>query len=244
MRYLFVLLFFSFLSPSTTLQAQPSASIDTLFDASYDRAYEKKMVARMNRGIGRFFDRFNLRKAMPLKASVYSVIVPQHRQIVRWLQSRDHVADDRIGFYGKSWGGRSALRLPALIDDYALSISSAYFNMWPLKAMSTDHQNTYMRTSSIGIYVFNQGNTFGHAELANLVAPRPFMVESGLQDGVARHAWVGYEFGKVKRLYTLLGVEERAQLGFFVGGHEIDAATTFPFLHKYLDHPAPDASLP
>ena len=127
--------------------------------------------------------------------------------------------------------------MPALIDEFALSIASAYVNQWPRKAMTTRWANTYMRTSSIGVYEFNQGHTFGHAEMAKLIAPRPFMIESGYRDGVAPHEWVGYEFAKVKRLYTLLDIGNRAKLGFFVGGHEIDLPTTLPFLRKHLDWP-------
>lgn len=182
---------------------------------------------------------FNIRKATPLKASVFSVIIPQHQQIVNWLQSQEHVDPERIGFYGKSWGGRTALRVPVYVDDYTLSICSAYFNQWPRKVMSTQHSNTYMRTSSIGVYEFNMGNTLGHAEMAMLLAPKPFMVETGYQDGVAPHEWVGYEFTKVQRVYDHLGIGGRAVLGFHMGGHEVHADTIFPFLHKHLQWPVP-----
>lgn len=204
-------------------------------------SYNRVMPKLAKRGFIVFAPRnpyqFNVRRAMPLKASVFSPIVPQNQQIVNWLETLDHVDPDRIGFYGKSWGGRTALRVPALIDEFALSIASAYVNQWPRKAMTTRWANTYMRTSSIGVYEFNQGHTFGHAEMAKLIAPRPFMIESGYRDGVAPHEWVGYEFAKVKRLYTLLDIGNRAKLGFFVGGHEIDLPTTLPFLRKHLDWP-------
>lgn len=183
---------------------------------------------------------FNIRKATPLKTSVFSFIIPQHRQIVDWLQSLDFVDAGRIGFYGKSWGGRTALRVPALISEYALAVCSAYFNQWPRKATTVRYRNSYMFTSSVGVYEFNQGHTLAHAEMAGLVAPRPFLVESGYLDGVAAHEWVGYEFAKVQRLYDMMGIGERAELGFFIGRHEVDLDTTLSFLHRHLDWPAPE----
>jgi hypothetical protein len=43
-------------------------------------------------------------------------------------------------------------------------------------------------------------HTFNYAEMAALIAPRPFMVERGHFDGVAPDETVGYEFAKVRHL--------------------------------------------
>ena len=37
---------------------------------------------------------------------------------------------------------------------------------------------------------FDLGNTFNYGEMAGLIAPRPFMVERGHDDGVAPDEWV------------------------------------------------------
>jgi hypothetical protein len=184
---------------------------------------------------------FNVRKATPLKATVFSVIIPQYRQIVDWLQTREHVDPNRIGFYGKSWGGRTAMRVPVFIDELQLAVCSANFFQWPREAMTTNYGTSYMRTSSIGVYEFNTGPTLGHAEMVMLMAPKPFMVESGYVDGVAVHEWTAYEFAKVQRVYDILGVSHRTKLGFHVGGHEVHGDTVFPFLHKHLHWPVPAA---
>ena len=49
-----------------------------------------------------FKDRFRTlqRKANPLGKTLFSVIVPQHQQIVDWLQTLPYVDPDRIAFYG------------------------------------------------------------------------------------------------------------------------------------------------
>lgn len=74
-----------------------------------------------------------------------------------------------------------------MVRGYTAVISSAYFNDWPRKTVSVDYRNSYFFTPSIGVYEWNMGNTFCHAEMAALIAPRPFMVESGYRDGVAAH---------------------------------------------------------
>src|SRR5690606_29754515 len=63
-------------------------------------------------------------KANPLKLSLFSFIVGQHRQALDWLKTLPFVDRDRIGFYGLSYGGKTAMRIPAILEDYVLSICS------------------------------------------------------------------------------------------------------------------------
>ena len=83
----------------------------------------------------------------------------------------------------------------------------------------------------------DQGGTFNYAEMAALIAPRPFQVERGHSDGVAPDEWIGYEFAKVKRTYDTLGLADRVDITYFNGGHMIKAEGTFEFLAKHLDWP-------
>jgi dienelactone hydrolase len=207
-------------------------------------SYHRVLPALVNQGFVVFSPynpyQFSVRKANAIKTSVFSVIIPQHQQILNFLKSLNYVDSDHIALYGKSWGGRTALMVPIILKGYNSSICSAYFNNWVDKAVSTHFRNSYFFEGSLGIYVWNMGNTFGHAELASLIAPRPFMVEAGYLDGVAAPEKVAYEFAKVKRLYNTMGIGDRAELEFFMGGHEIHGVGTFRFLHKYLNWPAPE----
>src|SRR5690606_8027297 len=82
-----------------------------------------------------FEDRFRTlqRKANPLGKTLFSLMVPQHEQLLKWLATLPFVDGNRIGFYGLSYGGKSAMRIPALVEEYALSICSADFNDWVWK---------------------------------------------------------------------------------------------------------------
>ena len=68
---------------------------------------------------------------------------------------------------------------------------------------------SYVTTGEYEIFEFDLGNTFNYAEMAALIAPRPFMVERGHRDGVAPDTWVAYEYAKVRLLYADLRIPER-----------------------------------
>ena len=75
--------------------------------------------------------------------------------------------------------------------------------------------------------------------MAALIAPRPFMVERGHDDGVAPDEWVAHEYARVRRLYAKLGIPERTEIEFFNGPHAIHGQGTFRFLHRHLNWPEP-----
>jgi dienelactone hydrolase len=187
-----------------------------------------------------FGDRFRTlqRKSYPLKKTLFSIIVPQHQQVVDWLQTLPGVDPGRIAFYGLSYGGKSAMRIPPLVEDYCLSICSADFNEWVDKNASTRSPYSYARKAEYEIFEFDLGSTFNYAEMAALIAPRPFMVERGHFDGVAPDETVGHEFAKVRFLYEAkLGLGDRCEIEWFTGPHTIHGVGTFAFLHKHLGWP-------
>jgi hypothetical protein len=179
------------------------------------------------------------RKANPVKASIFSVIIAQHSCILDWLTTLPFVDAKRIGFYGLSYGGLSALRLPAVLDRYSVSICSAAFNDWTRKTVATDWPGSYMFLGEYEVPEFNLGEMFGHAEMAALIAPRSFMVERGHSDPVGQDEWVAGEYAKVRRLYDRLGIGDRTEIEFFNGAHTINGVGTFDFLHRQLGWPKP-----
>ena len=177
------------------------------------------------------------RKANPLGKSLFSIILAQHDRILDWLSEQPFVDPQRIAFYGLSYGGKTAMRVPALLDRYCLSICSADFNDWVRKNATIDSNYSYMFMGEYELPEFNLGNTFNYAEMAALIAPRPFMVERGHDDGVAPDEWVAYEYAKVRRLYAKLGIPDRTEIEFFNGPHTINGKGTFEFLHRHLNWP-------
>jgi dienelactone hydrolase len=187
-----------------------------------------------------FTDKFRTlqRKSNPLGKTLYSIIVPQHQQLVDWLSGLPQVDRERVAFYGLSYGGKTAMRVPALVERYCLSICSADFNEWIWKNASTSSSYSYVPTGEYEIFEFDLGNTYNYAEMAALIAPRPFMVERGHRDGVGPDTWVSYEFAKIRQLYADLKIPERTTIEYFDGPHTIHGVGTFEFLHKHLNWPA------
>ena len=167
------------------------------------RLCEQGFVTFAPQNLYLFTDRFRTlqRKANPLGKTLYSIIVPQHQQITDWLKTQPFVDPARIGFYGLSYGGKTAMRVPALVTNYCLSICSGDFNDWVWKCASTLSPYTYVRMPEYEIFEFDLGSTFNYGEMAALIAPRPFMVERGHFDGVAPDETVAYEFAKTRFLY-------------------------------------------
>jgi hypothetical protein len=175
-----------------------------------------------------------IRKSQPLGATLWTFIVAQHRQSTQWLASLPCVDPQRIAFYGLSYGGKTAMRVPAVVEQYCLSICSGDFNEWTWKNASVDFRGSYMWSGEYEMPEFNLGSTIVYAEMAALIAPRPFMVERGHDDGVGIDEWVAYEYAKVRRHYSRLKLPERTAIEFFAGGHEIHGQGTFRFLDRYL----------
>ena len=225
------------------LEGRPTPVVEPNVDSPYN-SYGAKLAdlgfivyAPQNPYIGGDKFRVLQRKANPLKKSLFSFIVRQHERTLEWLSQLPFVDPDRIALYGISYGGKTAMRVPALLDVYALSICSADFNEWITKNTTVDYPYSYIFTGEYEMFEFDLGNTFNYSDMAGLIFPRPFMVERGHHDGVAPDEWVAYEYATVRRLYTVLGYPERTEIEFFNGGHQINAQGTFKFLHRWLKFP-------
>ena len=186
-----------------------------------------------------FGERFRAiqRKANPLGLTLWSFIVAQHRQALAWLQTLPQCDAERIAFYGLSYGGKTALRVPPVVAGYSAVICSGDYNEWIWKNTSLDYLGSYLGTHEYEMPEWNLGNTFNYAEMTGLVAPRPFMVERGHRDGVGLDEWVAYEFAKARLLYADLNIEDRIEIEYFDGPHTIHGVGTFDFLRRRLRWP-------
>ncbi|MFN8855077.1 MAG: hypothetical protein ACK50P_05905 [Planctomycetaceae bacterium] len=184
-------------------------------------------------------DRFRTlqRKSNPMQRSLFSYIIPQHERTIEFLKTLPNTDPTRIAFYGLSYGGKTAVRVPPMVKDYCLSICSADFNEWVVKNTTVTDGYSYVFTPEYEIFEWNMGHVANYAELSSLMAPRPFMVERGHDDGVAPDEWVAWEYAKVRRHYAKLGLADKTEIEFFNGPHKINGVQTYEFLHKHLRWP-------
>jgi hypothetical protein len=223
------------------LEGRPSDVVNPKEKTKYYNSFGSELANRgyvvfapQNPYIGQDKFRVLQRKANPLGLSLFSFIIRQHERILDWLATQPFVDPERMAFYGLSYGGKTAMRVPAVLPRYCLSICSGDFNEWTWKNVSIDFRASYMFSGEYEMPEFNLGQTMVYAEMAALIAPRPFMVERGHDDGVGIDEWVAYEYAKVRRLYSRLKFPERTEIEFFAGGHECHNQGTFAFLDRHL----------
>ena len=227
------------------LEGLPEDVVDVDRDGRAWAAYKAFALALAERGYVTFAphnpyrggDAFRTlqRKLNPLGLTLFSVIVGQHQRILEWLREQPFVEPDRIAFYGLSYGGKSAMRIPAVLTGYCLSICSGDFNEWVRYCVSTDLPIPgYMHAGEYEIWEWNLARTFNYGEMAALIAPRPFMVERGHDDGCGTDEMVNHEYAKVRRLYDKLGLGDRTTIEHFDGPHTIHGVGSFEFLTRHL----------
>ena len=221
--------------PRDTLDANNTA-YNNFAGALAERGFITFAPHNLYRGEDRY--RWLSRKANTVKATLFSFIIAQHDQLLRWLATLPNVDGERIAFYGLSYGGETAVRVPAILEKYCLSICSGDFNQWTRKVAATDEPFSFMRSIEWEMPYWNLGQTFDYAEMTYLIVPRPFMVERGHLDRVGVDSWVSHEYAKTRWLYAQLGLADRTEIEFFQGGHSINGEGTFEFLQKHLNWPS------
>ncbi|MBL8850986.1 MAG: dienelactone hydrolase family protein [Planctomycetaceae bacterium] len=182
------------------------------------------------------------RKANPLGKSLFALMILQHEQLLRWLASLPGVDPQRIAFYGISYGGKSAMRIPGVLDGYCLSICSSDFSDWIWRTVSNRFNSGYLAHAEYEIFEFGLGSTFNYGDLAALICPRPFMVEDFHHHGIAADRARG-EYGRVELLYENLGIADRTRYTHYAGWNppaEHGDRETFDFLHEQLAWPLRD----
>lgn len=227
--------------PADVVNDDPSSRAFQIYQGFATRLAERGFITYAPHNFYRGGNEFRQlqRLAHPMKKTLFAVTTLQHAQQLRWLSSLAFVDPRRIGFYGLSYGGNTAVRVPALLEQYAAVIASGDFNEWVYKNVTTDHIHSMMYHNVYEVFEYDLGHTFNHAEMAALIAPRPFMVERGHDDGVARDEWVAAEYAKVRRLYAKLGIPQRTEIEFFDGPHRINGVASYAFLHRHLNWPEP-----
>jgi len=186
------------------------------------------------------------RRATVIGWDLKGFILRQHQRMLDFLSTMPFIDTNRFAIYGLSWGGRTASWIGAAEPRYKVVVSSGNFSDAVQKYTSIENYYSYLFLAGYwlpedDLWVFNRFNKFSHAELAGLIAPRPFMVECGLDDNVPRSEWASNEYIKVRQLYDSLGIFDETRIEFFDGGHEIHGVGTFEFLEEKLDFiPEPD----
>lgn len=94
------------------------------------------------------------RKANGIKVSLFSFILERHDQILKWLETLPFVDKNSVAYYGLSYGGDTAVRVP-LLERHCLSICSVDFNDWTRKIATTQGRGRYSFMYSIELHLMS-----------------------------------------------------------------------------------------
>ncbi len=184
---------------------------------------------------GRARTRLN-RKAFQVGQRVFAAEMFCLSRAVDYLQTLPTVEPERIGFYGLSQGGQTALWFPAVEQRIKCSVGASFFNHRYLKQVipGEDKYRAYLDTEEEDKFYPGQLLEFSDSDIASLICPRAYFVEQGNQDAAVYWKAARDEFAKLKAIYERLGIPERADICIFEGGHEIRGVESLEFLHRWL----------
>lgn len=196
-------------------------------------------------GLGDVIQRADLinpivRLAAPLGMMRTSIELAKLHRVVDFLQSLHFVDPDRIGYYGLSYGGYSAIWMSPLEPRLKLTVISAFFNDW--RTMLTDTTrfgSSYWSLPDEDFYNWNVLNRFAHTELIAAMWPRPVCVEYGSEDPVTTPAWHKRAWREVNAFIESWDMDNKIVDDDFIGPHTIHGIGTFFFLDRWLRPESP-----
>ena len=184
---------------------------------------------------GRARTRLN-RKAFQVGQRVFAAELFCLSRAVDWVQTLPDVMPERIGFYGLSQGGQTALWFPAVERRIKAVVGASFFNhRYKKQVISGGGDYTaYLDTEEEDKFYPAQLLEFSDSDIASMICPRAYMVEQGNHDMSVHPDCARFEFAKLKAIYEGLGIGERAELLIFEGKHEIRGIEGIAFLNRWL----------
>ncbi|MEW6360337.1 MAG: acetylxylan esterase [Planctomycetota bacterium] len=176
------------------------------------------------------------RKAVILAVNLLGMELYHLSRAVDFLASLEAVDPDRMGFYGLSQGGQSALWFPAAETRMKATVCAAFFNHRMPKYVKHggDKYTAYIDTWEEDKFYWGQMLEFSDWQIMSLICPRAFMVEAGKLDKAAYWEMANEEFQRGRQLYEDLGIGDRAEICIHDGGHINRCIESIAFLKKWL----------
>jgi hypothetical protein len=144
----------------------------------------------------------------------------------------------RIGMYGLSQGGQTALYLAALDERIRASVSSAWFNWRLPKMVGPVRGEAFLDVDSEDKFFSELIRCFADSDVVSLIAPRAFAVETGLHDAAVDIEKAEAEFQRARGHYEALGVADRIEFIPHAEGHVSATRRAFGFLQQHLGEPS------
>jgi dienelactone hydrolase len=168
--------------------------------------------------------------ALPLGQTVTGMWVWDLMRLIDYAATRQDCDITRLGCAGLSGGGLQTLWLAALDERVRCAVVSGYFYGYK-DALLRLSQNCSCN------YVPGLWQLADMGDIGALIAPRPFLIETGRADalnGARGVANVTKQVELARQAYTLLGVTDRLAHSVFQGAHRWDGVEALPWLSRWL----------
>jgi poly(3-hydroxybutyrate) depolymerase len=143
------------------------------------------------------------------------------------LQEDESVDPARIGVAGFSYGGTMSLFLAAYDQRVAAAVVSGYVSSWASShAVPLNMCGSQVLPGMLG--------RLEHLDVASLIAPRPLLVETGVDDPLFSRDAAVTTVERLRGVYSALGAPGHLLHDLFSGGHQWHGEAAYPFLVRHL----------
>lgn len=146
--------------------------------------------------------------------------------LISWIKSRPGEGQAPLGCVGLSGGGHTTEFLAAVDARIAAASIQGYFSYWTDQIVDVTHCNCN--------YVPGLLRYFEQDDVCALICPRPLLVTTADNDGVAPLKSFKRAFKALKGMYSDQGAAQMLEQDVFVGGHEFTGRKAFRFFDQYL----------
>ncbi len=147
--------------------------------------------------------------------------------VLDFLLTQKEVDPERIGCMGLSFGGTMTTYISALDERIKAADIICYLTTTRHYAIETPN----FCGSQFVPYLYKYADV---ADVAGLIAPRPLLVESGVNDTCFNFEFSRKAHKQLKRIYEVAGTRDRLEFDIFLGEHSFAGNKAFSFFDKYL----------
>jgi len=145
---------------------------------------------------------------------------------VDYIHSRPEPMIESIGCVGLSGGGVVTLYAAALEDRIGVAVVSGAFCTFRASIMAMEHcADNYVP----GILRYAEV-----PDMAGLIAPRPLLIEHGIEDPIFPIQATRQAYQDLARVYALLNRADHLEADYHAGGHCFGGGKVFAFLDRWL----------
>jgi dienelactone hydrolase len=146
---------------------------------------------------------------------------------IDYARTRAEPIAERIGCIGWSGGGTTTMYASALDERISVAVLVGAFCTYRASILSIEHcPDNYIP----GMLRYAE-----MSDIAGLIAPRPLLIESGIEDPIFPIGGVREAYDELARIYAMLHRPAHLDFDYFPGGHRFGGGKAFTWLARWLE---------